>query len=136
MSYGMAAALQKAVYLRLVADEVLDGLIGGAIHDALPPGLPPPLYVALGPEKVRERSDASGRGAEHDFTVIVVTESAGFARAKEAAAAVSDALLGADLILERGRVVLLDFLQARALRAGVGDERRIEMSFRALIEDN
>lgn len=136
MSYGMAAGLQKAVYLRLVADETLGGLVGSAIHDALPPGLPPPLYVALGPERVRERSDASGRGAEHDFTVIVVTETAGFAQAKEAAAAVSDALLSAEITLERGRVVLLDFLQARALRAGTGDERRIEMTFRALLEDN
>lgn len=136
MSYGMAAGLQKAVYLRLVADETLDALVDGAIHDALPPGLPPPLYVALGPERVRERSDASGRGAEHDFTVIVVTETAGFTQAKAAAAAVSDALLGAEITLERGRVVLLDFLQARALRAGTGDERRIEMTFRALLEDN
>lgn len=136
MSYGMAAGLQKAVYLRLVADETLDALVDGAIHDALPPGLPPPLYVALGPERVRERSDASGRGAEHDFTVIVVTETAGFTQAKAAAAAVSDALLRAEITLERGRVVLLDFLQARALRAGTGDERRIEMTFRALLEDN
>lgn len=135
MSYGVAAALQKAVYLRLVADEALDSLVGGAIHDALPPGLPPPLYIALGPEKARERSDASGRGAEHDFSVVVVTETSGFTRAKEAAAAVSDALLGAELTLERGRVVFLDFLQARALRAGAGDERRIEMSFRARVED-
>lgn len=133
MSYGVAAALQAAVYQRLVADGALDALVDGAIYDALPPGILPGLYVALGPEKVRDRSDGSGRGAEHLFTVSVVSGAAGFASGKAVAAAVSDALIDADLALARGRLVALDFVEARAARAG--EERQIDMTFRARVED-
>ncbi len=134
MSYGVAAALQSAVYARLLADSALGALAGGAIHDALPPGPLPALYVVLGPEKVRDRSDISGQGAEHDFTVSVVTAAAGFASAKEAAAAVSDALAGAALVLARGRLVALDFVKAEAARRN--GARQIDMTFRARVEDD
>ncbi len=135
MSYGVAAALQAAVYARLQADATLAALVGGAIYDALPPGILPALYVAIGPERVRERSDATGRGAEHEFTVAVVTESAGFATAKAAAAAVSDTLEDAPLVLARGRLVGLRFLRAEAARVGAGETRQITMTFRARVED-
>lgn len=135
MSYAVAAALQAGVYQRLVADQVLSDLVDGAIYDALPPGILPALYVALGPEKARDRSDATGRGAEHEFTVSVVTEAAGFASAKQAAAAVSDALIDAPLTLSRGRLVALMFVQARAARVGAGEQRQIDMTFRARVED-
>ncbi|MBW7921211.1 MAG: DUF3168 domain-containing protein [Rubellimicrobium sp.] len=133
MSYAVAAALQAAVYQRLAGDDALAALTGGAIYDALPPGILPGLYVALGPEAARDRSDGSGHGAEHDFTVSVVTDSAGFAPAKAAAAAISDALVDAPLQLARGRLLRLDFLQARAARNG--EERQIDMTFRARVED-
>lgn len=135
MSYGVAAALQAAVYQRLAGDAALSALTGGAVYDALPPGILPALYVALGPERARDRSDVSGRGAEHEFGVVIVTEAAGFASAKAAAAAVSDALVDAPLALARGRLVSLDFLRARAARAGAGEQRQIEMTFRARVED-
>lgn len=133
MSYALAAALQAAVYQRLVADDALAALVGGAIYDALPPGILPGLYVALGPEQARDRSDGSGHGAEHLFTVSVVSGAAGFASGKAVAAAVSDALVDAALVLARGRLVALDFVAARAARAG--EERQIDMTFRARVED-
>lgn len=136
MSYALSAPLQEAVYARLMADGALDDLVAGAIYDALPPGTPPVLYVVLGPEKVKDRSDQTGRGALHDFTVSVVTEGQGFAAVKAAAGAVSDALLGTPLGLARGTLVSLDFLTAKAARVSSGALRQIDLTFRARVEDD
>lgn len=135
MSYGAAAALQAAVYQRLAADGALGALVAGAIYDSAPPGVMTGTYVSIGPEDVRDASDQTGRGAVHDFVVSVVTDQAGFQQAKAAAVAVSDALTGAPLALARGRLVGLWFLRARARRVGKADMRRIDLTFRARIED-
>lgn len=135
MSYGMAAGLQAAIYQRLVQDAVLSALVGGAIHDAVPSGRVPPLYVTLGPEEVRERGDGSAGGALHRFAVTVVSESAGFQQAKAVAGAVSDALVGAELMLVRGQVTRLSFLRARARRETAGQARRIDLTFQARVDD-
>jgi hypothetical protein len=135
MSYGMAAALQAAIWQHLVADAALSVLVGGAIHDAAPQGAVPDLYVVLGPEDVRARGDGTGAGAEHRVTVSVVSAAAGFLAAKDAAAAVSDALDGAALSLDRGRLVALGFLRARARRSRDGQRRWIDLTFRARVDD-
>lgn len=135
MSYGAAAALQAAVYQRLTADAALDALVGGAIYDSAPPGGTAGTYVSIGPEDVRDASDQTGRGALHEFVVSVVTDQAGFQHAKATAAAVSDALNGATLVLARGRLVGLWFLRARARRVEKADMRRIDLTFRARLED-
>ncbi|KAB2884580.1 MAG: DUF3168 domain-containing protein [Albidovulum sp.] len=135
MSYGAAAALQAAIYQRLTADTTLDALVNGAIYDSVPPGVVPGTYVSIGPEDVQDASDQVGRGAQHEFVVSVVTDQAGFQSAKAAAAAVSDALTGATLVLARGRLVGLWFLKARARRVEKADMRRIDLTFRARIED-
>lgn len=109
MSYGAAAALQAAIYARLLGDAALGALVGAAVFDAAPGGAVPPIYVAIGPEVVRDRSDMTGQGAEHEFSVSVVTDTAGFQVAKQAAGAVSDALVDAPLTLARGHLVRLDF---------------------------
>jgi hypothetical protein len=92
--------------------------------------------VVLGSEDVRDASDKTGAGAEHSFTVSIVTESAGFATAKEAAAAVSDALVDAPLILNRGSLVSLNFYKAKAARVGTGSMRQINLIFRARVADD
>ena len=116
MSYAVSAALQSAIYTRLTSDAALTALVGGAIYDALPPGVAPSLYVVIGPEKVRDRSDQTGRGAEHELVVSVVTDVSGFAGAKAAAGAISDALVDAPLALSRGQT-RLDRLSSRGRRA-------------------
>lgn len=136
MSYAMAAALQAAVFERLGADVVLGALVGTAIHDAPPPGPLPPLYVTLGPEEVRDASDKTGAGARHEFSVSVIGDGGGFLAVKTAAAAVSDALIGAELSLARGRLVALEFLRAQARREGAGQLRRIDLRFVARVEDD
>lgn len=135
MSYGAAAALQAAVYQRLMADTALDALVGSAIYDAVPPGTALGSYVSLGPDMVRDASSQTERGAVHEFSVSVVTDAAGFQNAKAVAAAVSDALTGATLVLARGHLVGLWFLRARARRVEEADVRRIDLFFRARIQD-
>lgn len=136
MSYAVAAALQAAIYDRLATDAALAALAGDAIYDALPEGALPALYVVLGAEDVRDASDKTGGGAEHRFVISVVTERAGFATAKAAAAAVSDALVDADLALSRGRLVALNFAKARAMRVGTGSLRQINLTFHARVADD
>lgn len=135
MSYGVSAALQSAVYQALVDDAALGAIVGSDIYDALPSGTLPSLYVALGPEEVKDLSDKTGAGAAHQFTVSVVTDAAGFATAKQAAGAVSDVLVAADLTLDRGTLVALYFQRAKAVRVGTADERRIDLTFNAIVQD-
>ncbi|WP_172295824.1 DUF3168 domain-containing protein [Pseudoruegeria sp. HB172150] len=136
MTYAMGSALQEAVFQRLEADAVLAALVGTSIYDSAPQGPVPGLYVTLGPEDVRDRSDGTGGAAIHDFTVSVVTDETGFQAAKAAAAAVSDALVDAGLALARGRLVSLSFLKARARRVSKSAQRQIDMTFRARVEDD
>lgn len=136
MSYGSAAALQAAIYQRLVDDGSLALLVGDAIYDVVPAGELPLTYVSLGAEEVRDASDKTGRGALHYLTISVVTVEAGFAQAKAAACAISDALVGTPLTLSRGRLVGLWFDRARARRVGAKDERRIDLRFAARVEDD
>ena len=135
MSYGVSAALQEAVFQKLTGDAALAGLVGSAIYDAIPAGTLPQTYVTIGPEDVRVRSDQSGSGAWHRFAVSVVSDGAGFHTAKEIAGAISDALVDADLALGRGRLVALNFFGAQARREGTGALRRIDLTFRARVED-
>ena len=136
MTYALARPLQAAIYRRLAEDPALAALVGSHVYDQLPPGVLPPLYVALGAEVTRDRSDQTGQGTEHDLAVSVVAEAAGFSSAKEAAAAVSDALQGADLPLSRGRLLWLRFLRAQARRRDKGEARQIDLVFRARVEDD
>ncbi|MEI4233326.1 DUF3168 domain-containing protein [Roseovarius sp. D22-M7] len=135
MTYTVAASLQEAVFTRLTSDVALGALVGAAIFDALPGGAVPPLYVTLGPEEVRARGDGSAGGAWHRLTVTVVSDGAGFLEAKRVAAAVSDALDGAQMSLGHGSLVGVQFWRARARRETGGDRRRIDLIFRARVDD-
>ena len=136
MSYAMSAPLQAAVYQALSNDADLTTLVGPAIYDAIPSGTLPSLYVCLGPETVQDASDKTGSGAKHLFTVRVVTDVPGFSAAKEAAAAVSDVLHDAMLTLSRGRLVSLLFDRAVASRIDGATGRKIDLRFRARVEDD
>jgi hypothetical protein len=133
MSYLCAAPLQEALFQLLHADAEL-AAEGVTVYDAPPPGSPRSTYVVLGPEDVIDRSDATGPGAEHRFTVSVVTDTAGFRVAKRIAGRVSDLLADPPLTLGTGRLVGLWFHQAQARRIDGGKGRRIELQFRARTE--
>jgi hypothetical protein len=66
----------------------------------------------------------------------VVAEAGGFAAAKAAAAAISDALADARPALARGRVVQMDFRRAVARRVGRNARRRIDLRFAALVDES
>lgn len=134
MSYGASAALQMAVFDRLTQDSALAAIVGSNIFDALPEGSLPTLYVVIGPEEARVFADGSGAGATHEFAITIIGNTAGFLAAKQAAVAVSDALLaGSDLSLARGALINIGFLRARARKTDAA--REVEMWFRALIDD-
>lgn len=135
MSYVLAAPLQAAVYQALSDDVDLGTLVGSAIYDAIPSGTLPSLYISLGPETVQDASDKTGNGAVHQFTVSVVTETPGFTAAKHAASAISEVLHDADLTLSRGRLVSLMFERAVAGRIDGGSGRKIDLRFRARVEE-
>ncbi len=136
MSYAMSSALQAAVYAALAGDATLQSLVGDAVYDAVPSGNLPDLYLRLGSETVQDASDGSGAGAVHLFTVSVMTSSPGFIRAKEVAAAVSDALHDVDLPLVRGHLVSLRFVRAEAKRIDTVSARQIDLRFRARVQDD
>ncbi|MEP5730948.1 MAG: DUF3168 domain-containing protein [Sulfitobacter sp.] len=136
MSFAMSGPLQKAVYDALRADTSLGLIVGGAVYDAVPKGALPQIYVLLGTETVTDASDGSGNGAVHRFTVSVVTTTPGFAQAKAAAGAVSDALQDADLTLSRGKLVTLRFDRARAVQINGASTRQIDLRFNARVQDD
>lgn len=135
MSYALSAPLQQAVFAALSGDPALTALVGDAIYDALPGGEVPALYVRLGEETVRDASDGSGAGAEHRFSVSIVSTAPGYAAAKSAAGAVSDVLHDADLALSRGSLVGIQFFRATAKFLGAAQARQIELQFRARVQD-
>ena len=135
MSYAIAAALQEAVYGHLSTDPALISLVGGAVYDEVPAGELPEIYVTLGPEEARGRCDSSGAGSWHRFTVSVVAHTPGFHQAKTVAATVSDRLSEAELSLSRGHLAGLHFWRAKARRADGGALRRIDLIFRARVDD-
>lgn len=139
MTYALSLALQKAVYDHLSAHATLTGLVGSDIYDApmpLDPEIEPPDYVTLGAEQAKDRSSKTSDGGLHDLKVTVHSNAHGFSRSKEIASAICDALLDASLTLERGRMIYLRFLKAKADAAGAPARRTIELTFRAFVEDN
>jgi hypothetical protein len=136
MSYAVSGALQSAVFAALSGDVALASLVGTAIYDAVPAGTVPDIYVRLGSETVREAGDGSGAGAVHFLTVSVITTNPGFATAKAAATAVSDALQDAELTLTRGTLVSLRFERATARRIDAASARQIDLRFRARVSDD
>ncbi|WP_136684578.1 DUF3168 domain-containing protein [Falsirhodobacter xinxiangensis] len=129
MSYGVAAALQEAIFARLRG---LGGLQDVAIHDAAPDATAG-TWVLIGPETVRDRSDASGAGAEHQVVLSVISDAEGFLAAKRVAGAISDGL-AVPLEMSRGRIAGLWFDRAVARRLEAGRTRRIDLTFRVRVE--
>lgn len=136
MSYILAPALQTAIFQALMADAALSGLLGGAIYDAIPPATPPATYALIGVEEVFDRCDKTGHGAEHRLTISVVTNASGFLAAKQVAARICEVLEAPALTLSRGRLVALWFDRAEARKIEGDQTRRIDLRFRARVEDN
>jgi hypothetical protein len=132
MTYALSPHLQTAVFQHLAnADHG-----GAAVHDQPPSGTIEETYITFGGESVTDRSDASTQAADHDFTLSVVSAASSFLQAKSVAAKLSEALDGADLALARGQLTSLRFYRATARRDDKDGLRRIDLRFRARVEDN
>ncbi|MGY6549263.1 MAG: DUF3168 domain-containing protein [Roseinatronobacter sp.] len=134
MTYALAPALQTALFAHLDADPELGLMLSGALFDAIPPATPPATYALIGPEEVIERSDITGRGAEHRLVISVVSNATGFLTAKQIAARICDLLDAPVLDLARGRLVGLWFDRAEARKIESDQTRRIDLRFRARVE--
>jgi len=135
MSFAVSEALQAAVFTALSGDAGVTALVGSNIFDALPSGVLPTLYIALGEEKARDLSSKTDAGALHDLAVDVHGDVSGFQAVKAVAAAVCDALIDANLPLNRGVLTRLQFKSARAVKGVSPDQRVINLTFRAFVVD-
>lgn len=137
MTMRFSAPLQKALY------ELLSGyapLVDEGIHifDAAPHKTRDAggeTYVTLGDETVLPWNTATDVGATHDAVVRVYAPKRGFLSAKITAAHVHDALTAFSLILSTGDIVRQEFVNAKTEREAQGALRRIDLTFRFVIED-
>jgi len=135
VTYAISGALQAAVFTAVAGDAGVLAVVGSDVFDEPPTGNLPLTYVVVGEEDVRGRSDLSVHGAVHDLIVSVFSDAAGFADAKAVAAAICDVLVDANLPLARGTLISLLFSRARARRGKAPDGRRIDLHFRARVDD-
>lgn len=136
MSFATAQALQAAVYAALKTDASVTALAHDAIFDALPKGNLPALYIVLGAENTRDHSTQTSAGALHDIEVEIYSDAPGFQTAKQLAAAVCDALIDADLTLDRGKLIRLHFKSARARKGTGSGQRVVRLMFRACVMEH
>ncbi len=139
MTYALSWPLQKALYELIGTDAACLQHFGQRIYDAAPPFLgeqaPEGIYLTFGDEEVTDWSTGTDAGAVHLVKLTVHAPRRGFSEAKQAASAVSDAILGGALAPSRGRIVNARFVDARTGRSEADALRRIDMRFRITIED-
>ena len=139
MSYAASAELQQSIYQILTGYAPLGAVIGDQIFDADPQpdaGAGPDLYVLIGEEQAVDRSSKTHRGIEHRPVISVHSNEAGYARAKQTAALICEALEKTEPSVVSGTVVFCTFASARARRMRNSEQRRIELRFRTLIDLN
>lgn len=134
MSYATSAALQVAIYDALQSDSAVAAVLGSHIYDAPPSGSLPAIYALIGSEEARDRSDTTHSATLYLITIRVISESAGFVGAKQAAAAICDAILGTEMTLTRGAIsgCWFDRAFARSLKSG---GREVSLRFRVHVDD-
>lgn len=134
MSGSPILALRKAIIARLAANAALVGALGGAkIYDEAPRGAETP-YVLFADAQMRDWSAQSSRGAEHYFTLAIVTTQRGTSAALGAAQQIIDLLDEAPLALAGHALVDLRFVSLETKRDQNGRFARVSMSFRAVTE--
>jgi len=109
-----SAALQSAIFAALEADTALMAKIN-AVWDEPDTGAPYP-YIVMGDGEVSDRSDKTGRGAQHRFRLDVWSDAAGRMEAKEIMDMAHDVLHDATLSLTNHTLVTIRFASARSRR--------------------
>lgn len=139
MTYALSWPLQQGLYDLMCNDPTCAEAVGPRIFDAAPApdgsGLSDDVYVTFGDEDVSDWSSGSTRGAVHLVRISVYAPRRGFGDAKQAASAISDAILNGSIPVTRGTVVNARFVDARTRREEDDSLRRIDLRFRITIQD-
>jgi hypothetical protein len=134
MSASPVMALRKAVRARLLADPALVAALGGQkLFDEAPRGADPP-YALFAETQMRDWSADLCRGAEHFFTLALVSTQRGLSGALAAAQRIVDLLDDPALSLEGHRLVNLGFVSMETKRDQSGRFARVDVRFRATTE--
>ncbi len=128
-----ARALQKAVYVALVADDGVGLLIGDRIYDGAPRNAVFP-YVTLGRATLTDWSTGTEAGAEHRLTLDVWSRAHGKSECLAIAEAIRVALHDAALALAGHALVNLRFETADTVRDPDGITFHGVLRFRAVTE--
>lgn len=136
MTMVLAAPLQTALFSRLTTAPELAAL-NGRIYDDAPhqSADATEAYITIGDESVSPWDTATGTGAIHDVVIRIYSPVRGFLTSKQIAGSICETLCGADLALNRGRVITQQFIRAETRREEQGALRRIDLTFRFVIED-
>ncbi|MFV0473514.1 MAG: DUF3168 domain-containing protein [Pikeienuella sp.] len=138
MSMAVSAPLQRALFEQLSAAPELAEIFG-RIHDDAPhrsreQGATP--YVTLGDEVVQPWDTSTDRGAAHEAVIRVHAPQRGFLRVKELAAKIVELIEANPPTPSRGVVVTHQFIGARTRREENGASRRVDLTFRFVVEDD
>lgn len=140
MTYAISWPLQQGIYSLVCGDPTCQSTIGTRVFDAVPleadGGTADDVYMTFGDEEVQDWSSGSTNGAIHTVTVSVHAPRHGFSDAKQAAAAISDAILSGALTLTRGTVVNVRFVDGRTTRREADGLRQIDLRFRITVQDS
>ena len=136
MTMVLAAPLQTALFSRLSSAPELTAL-NGRIYDDAPhqSADATEAYVTIGDESVAAWDTATERGAIHTVVIRVYSPVRGFLTPKQIAGSICEAVCAGTLILNRGRVITQQFSGAETRREEQGALRRIDLTFRFVVED-
>ena len=137
MTMALSAPLQRALFERLSTAPELAALNGRIFDDAphRAAGVEG-VFITLGDERVAPWNTATEIGAAHDAEIRVHGSVRGFLPVKEIAAVVAALIEANPPTPERGAIVTHEFTGARTRREEQGAGRRIDLTFRFVIEDN
>lgn len=136
MTMVLSAPLQTAIFEQLTAAPELAGLSDRIFDDAPHQSTDgADAYVTLGDEQVSAWNTATESGAVHEVVIRVYSPVRGFLTAKQIAADLCAVLCGAPPAPSRGAVITHEFIGAQTRREEQGALRRIDLTFRYVIED-
>ncbi|GLQ34055.1 hypothetical protein GCM10007939_03380 [Amylibacter marinus] len=135
MSFQHTLALQAAIFDILSNDLGLGSLAGGAVYDEVPAGELPDTYILIGEEKALDRSDYTSTSTRHDITISVISNQSGFLIAKACASRICDLLVGQSWVLSSGNMRSFRLVTAKARRSTGAANRRIDLIFKAFIDE-
>lgn len=138
MSMAFSAPLQRALFERLATAPEL-AMLQGRVYDDAPHrsrDADSAPYATLGDETVSPWNTATEIGAIHEAVIRVYAPRRGFLSVKEVAAAIVDVIAATPPVPDRGVIITHEFTGARTRREETGALRRIDLTFRFVIEDD